>query len=288
MKTRPYVAAAVLFALAALVAASGCSRQTATAPELRNVFPPEAPAPVPNDSVPSDSVPIPPPPPPPPPAPAPILPIAFAGGDTAIAGTTTHLHWAVGNASEAPFRVDYRLECALPWPGFPLTGSITIAARTVVPLSTPATIPSDAASGTVGFTMTVTRPGGIPPTSAQGALNVVSNEPPPPPPPPPIQPVVYVGADSVWAGGAVTQTWEVTNESPQPFTMQWTLASRHPWPGYPVSGMVSLAGGGSATVTTTGAVPDTAGPGPRWSSLTVSRPSGLPPASADGGFHVFR
>jgi len=279
MSTRPYVAAAALFALAVLLAVSACSRQPATSPDLRNLERPD-----PGPSTPKDTVPV----PPPPPVPTPILPIAFAGADSAFPGTTAHLRWAVGNESSAPFRVDYSLECTLPWPGFPIAGHVDVAAESVAPLSTPVNVPANAVEGMVEFIMTVTRPNGISPTTTEGSLRVWTNEPPPPPPPPPIQPVLFVGADSAHAGGAVTLAWTLINESQTPFTMQWTLESLHAWAGYPVSGTVSLPAGGSANLSTTSSVPDTAGPGPRRARITVSRPSGLPPASTDGLFDVFR
>lgn len=279
MSTRPYVAAAALLALAVMLAVSACSRQPATSPDLRNLDRPN-----PGPATPEDTTPV----PPPPPVPTPILPIAFAGADSAFPGTTAYLRWVVGNESSAPFRVDYTMVCELPWPDLPLSGYIDVPADSVAPLSVPVDVPANAASGMVEFTMTVTRPNGISPTTAQGSLRVWSDQPPPPPPPPPIRPVLYVGADSANAGGTVTQTWTLINESQAPFAMEWTLESRHAWSGYPLSGTIDLAAGGSANLFTTGSVPDTAGPGTRLTRLTVSRPSGLPPESAEGGFHVFR
>jgi len=101
-------------------------------------------------------------------------------------------------------------------------------------------------------------------------------------------PVMFVGADSANAGGTVTVEWMLVNESPSPFAMQWTLESLHAWAGYPVSGTVTLPAGGSASLSTTSSVPDTAGPGPRRARITVTRPGGLPPAFTDALFEVFR
>ena len=64
-------------------------------------------------------------------------------------------------------------------------------------------------------------------------------------------------------------------------------AQSHPnWLGLPKSGSVSLAGNEVHNLTTTAAVPDTAASGYRWLRLTVTRPNGLPDASADGGFLI--
>ena len=276
--TRPHVAVAALFALAVLLAASACSRQP-TSPDLRNLGKP-GPAP----ATPTDTIPI----PPPPPVPTPILPIAFAGSDSAYPGPTAHLRWAVGNESSAHFRVDYTLECGLPWPGLPLIGHIDVPAESVVAISIPVDVPADAVSGMVDFVMTVTRPNGVSPTTAEGWLRVWTNEPPPPPPPPPVQPVSFAWADTAQAGGTVTIGWTLTNESQAPFAMHWTLESLHNWAGYPLSGTVNLPGGGSANLSTTSAVPDTAGPGPRRARITVTRPNGLLSASTDGLFEVYR
>lgn len=294
MITRATAAIFIVVALAAVVVTAGCSKQPTTSP-FTSGFVGQRPNPTP--SAPGDSVVPPPPPPPgdtvpgpppPPPPPAPILPVAFVGADTAYAGATGNLYWAIGNESEATFTVQYTLRCALAWPGFPTSGSITIAPRTVVPLATPFAVPASAAPDQVGFEMTVTRPDGIPPTTAQGALRVVSSEPPPPPPPPPpsMQPVVYLGADSTHAGGTVTQRWALGNESAAPFTMRWTLEAVQNWPGFPKSGTVSLQGDEVVHITTVAAVPDSVTPGYRRLRLVVTRPSGLPNASTDGVFYV--
>jgi hypothetical protein len=214
------------------------------------------------------------------------VPIAFAGSESTYAGGTAQLHWAVGNESSAPFRVDYTLTCALAWPGFPRTGSIVVPGASVVPLTTPVDVPASAATGMVEFNMTVTRPGGIGPTSADGWLRVVSTLPPPPPPPPPVNPLVYLGADSVRAGETVTQHWQLTNESAAPFTMQWTLEAHPVWPGLPKTGSVNLVGGEVRVIAVSAAVPDTAAAGDRWLRLTITRPDGLPDVSANGYFII--
>ena len=174
------------------------------------------------------------------------------------------------------------MTCELDWPDFPKVGSVSVPGMSTVPLAIPVAVPADQPSSIVAFQMTVSRRG-VPPTSAEGWMRVFSNEPPPPPP---VQPLVYLGADSVQAGGTLTQYWQLTNESPSPFTMQWTLSAHMPWPGLPQTGSVALAGQEVRQLTTTVAVPDTAASGYRWTRLTVTRPNGLPDASVDGPFLI--
>lgn len=276
MKTRVAAAMLTLTMLAVVAGMSGCSKQPTTSP-LHSVRP------GPSAGDPSDTIPSPPPPPAPPP---PILPIAFYGSDSAHVGTTAQLSWVIGNESSAPFTVDWTLTCALDWPGFPKTGSVAVLPESLKWLDVQVDVPSDAATGMVEFRMTVTRPNGIPPTSANGWLRVVSTAPPPPPPPPPVVPLVYLGGDSVQAGGTLTQQWQLTNESPAPFTMNWTLSSHPNWPGLPKSGSVTLSGDEVFRLTTTATVPDTVTAGYRWLRMTVTRPNGLPDASTDGYFLV--
>jgi hypothetical protein len=282
MNIRSLTAAMAVLTLAAVGVLSGCSTNPTTSPFA--ALHDRGPAATPGDSVPpppGDSVPPPPPPPPPP-----IVPVAFAGADSAIAGGTGHLRWAIGNESNASFTVHYTLQCGQNWPGFPLNGSINIAASTAVPLTIPVAVPSNAATGEVQFTMTVTRPNGIPPTSADGSLLVVSNNPPPPPPPPGVQALVYLGADSARAGGSVTQHWSLGNESSSTYSMPWTLESWPAWPSLPQSGTLLLLPGEVKELTTVAAIPDTAATGYRWLRLTVTRPNGLGDAGANGYFYL--
>src|SRR5262245_54587133 len=78
-------------------------------------------------------------------------------------------------------------------------------------------------------------------------------EPGGPPPPIPV-----VGLDTARAGGSATLTWLVWNESPMPFTMQWTLESQDAWPGLPQNGSLDLASLEGCLLATTVNVPDTA------------------------------
>jgi hypothetical protein len=275
MNTRSLAAFMAVSMLATIAVLSGCSSQPTTSPfTAAHGRGPATPA------NPSDTIVITPPPNPP----APILPVAFAGSDSAYAGTTGHLRWAIGNESAAPFTVQYTLDCALNWPGFPVTGSITIAETTVVPLTIPVAVPSDAVTGMVEFRMTVTRPSGIGPTTADGWLRVVSTSPPPPPPPPPILALVYLGADTAHVGASVTQRWSLTNESASTYSMPWRLEAHPVWPGLPQNGTLILLPGESRQLATVADIPDTAATGDRWLRLTVTRPNGLGDVSANGYF----
>jgi len=272
MKLR-IAAAMVAWSVLAVIAGSGCSKSpTSLTSASHNVTP--------GQSGGQDSTPVPPPPP------APILPIAFLGSDSTAAGSSGALRWAVGNDSDAPFVVHWTLTVSAAWPGYPKTGSIMVPAQSDSAITVTVAVPATQAAGMVGFTMEVTRPNGVGPATADGWLRVYTYLPPPPPPPPAVVPLVYLGADSTYVGGTVTQHWRLTNESASPFTMQWTLAAFQAWPGFPQSGSVALDGGESRELATTASVPDTVTAGWRWTSLTVTRPSGLPDASVDGRFLV--
>jgi len=286
MKIRVAAAMLTLTSITLLLALSGCGKHAS------QVMDPWMAARVGSGTgLGGDSVPPPPPPPPPPPT---INPVAFAGSDSAYSGTTAHLRWVVGNEGSSSFRVDYTLSSPANWQGLPQSGSITVPGNSTLPLTTLVAVPADAATGMVEFALTVTRPRPAPgdttnrplTASAGGWLRVVSTAPPPPPPPPPVDPVKYLGADSVQAGGTVTQQWQLTNESTNPFSMHWTLSGHAPWPGLPQTGSVTLAGGESRVLTTTTSVPDTVSTGYRWLRLTVTRPDGLPDASTDGPFYI--
>ncbi|HKQ58563.1 MAG TPA: hypothetical protein VJY35_11910 [Candidatus Eisenbacteria bacterium] len=275
MHTRVAAAMLMLITLLAVVVVAGCSKSSITSPHAAGlssgVF---ALAGAESDTV------VPPPPPPPPPPP--LLALAFTGSDSTEAGTTGNLYWTVGNNSGVSLRVRYTLTCELPWPDFPRTGTLTVPAHTTLPLTTPVAVPADVPSRGVSFRLSARTPG-ITPSSVEGWMRVFSDVPPPPPP---ASPLVYLGADSVTAGGVVTQRWQVTNESTHPFVVEWRLESHSAWPGLPQFGSVSLAGKEVRAITTMAAVPDTAATGYRWLRLTVTRPDGLPNASADGGFIV--
>src|SRR5262245_54251509 len=101
MKPRAAAAMFAVLSIAVMALISCCSKQPSTSPSLGGLVgtpgsgsndslpPGPGPGPGPGDSVP--------PPPPPPPPPAPIVPIAFAGSDSALPGVTAHLNWVVGN-----------------------------------------------------------------------------------------------------------------------------------------------------------------------------------------------
>src|SRR5262245_7441584 len=279
MRTRVAAAMLTLISLMALML-SGCGRQTITSPwqALRT-------AALGSHASSSDTVPPPPPdtvpPPPPPPPPPTTLTVAFTGSDSTQAGTTGQLRWTIGNTRPGMLHVSWSLTGPA-WPGMPKLGSINVPGRGDAPLAIAVAVPANVADGRVPFLLTATarRAGSA---SADGFLGVFTNNPPPPPP---VSPLVYLGADSVRAGGTVHQRWQLTNESASPFVMQWTLESHSSWAGLPQNGSVSLAGNEVQVLTTSAAVPDTVQPGVRFLRLTVTRPDTLPNASADGGFQV--
>jgi len=275
MTTRVAAAMLVLVTLAALVLVAGCSKSVTSPDSLHLALGgPEGGS---GDTVPNPG--------PPPPQPS-IQPVRFLGSDSTLAGTTGELRWQIGNASGAPFVVSWTLGCELAWPGFPRNGTISVPADSAVPLHIPVAVPADARDGMVAFRMEVTRADSATIAAATGGMRVYSNTPPPPPPPPPVQPLLYLGADSVQAGGIVTQHWQLTNESTGPFTMQWTLTARPGWTDFPKTGSVTLTGQEVRELITTGAVPDTVGSGPRLTQLTITRPNGQPDASTNGWFYV--
>src|SRR5262245_10882414 len=92
----------------------------------------------------------------------------------------------------------------------------------------------------------------------------------------PVPPPISTGLDTAHVGGTATPTWRVWNESPMPFTMQWTLESQAAWPGLPQSGSLALAAWEEYLFTATVSVPDTAATGYRWLALTITRPHGSP------------
>ena len=115
------------------------------------------------------------------------------------------------------------------------------------------------------------------------------NHPPHPPHPSPhpgITAVTFVSADSAAAGdSSVTTTWQLGNESNQPFTMPWTLTSARDWPGFPKSGSLVLAARSTQLLLVGVAVPDTALAGPNPLTMTVTRADGTT-ATATGAIQV--
>jgi hypothetical protein len=111
------------------------------------------------------------------------------------------------------------------------------------------------------------------------------NRPPHPPHPnphPPIPAVVFVSSDSAFAGdSSATTRWQLGNDGKQPFTMPWTLTSARNWPGFPKSGSVALAAGGTQLLLVGVTVPDTAAAGGNQLHMTVTRSDGTT-AAADG------
>ena len=114
------------------------------------------------------------------------------------------------------------------------------------------------------------------------------NRPPHPPHPnphPPIEAVVFVSADSAFAGDSTTTRWQLGNDSNKPFTMPWTLTSGRNWPGFPISGSLALGANATQLLLVSVTVPDTATAGPARVTMTVTRSDGTT-ATADGFIQV--
>ena len=114
------------------------------------------------------------------------------------------------------------------------------------------------------------------------------NRPPHPPHPnphPPVEAVVFVSADSVFAGDSTTTRWQLGNDNKKPFTMPWTLTSARNWPGFPISGSLALGARATQLLLVSVIVPDTAAAGPAPVTMTVTRSDGTT-AAADGFIQV--
>ena len=101
--------------------------------------------------------------------------------------------------------------------------------------------------------------------------------PPPPPhpgPPPRIQAVVFVSADSAFAGDSIETRWQLGNDGPKAFTMPWTLTSTRDWPGFPKSGSVALEKRSTQLLVVGVQVPDTAAAGDNPLVMTVTKRDG--------------
>ena len=108
---------------------------------------------------------------------------------------------------------------------------------------------------------------------------------PHPGPPPPTPAVVFISADSAFAGDSTATRWQLSNDSPRSFTMPWTLTSVRNWPGFPKSGSVALAPRGTQLLVVAVAVPDTAAAGGAPLLMTVTQRNGST-ASASGAIQV--
>ncbi len=83
--------------------------------------------------------------------------------------------------------------------------------------------------------------------SLTGGRAAASTDSVPHPTPPPhdttfIEPVVFVGSDSIPAGSSGNSRWLLGNTSKKPFTMKWFLSGDPSWPGYPIEGSVKIPG----------------------------------------------
>jgi hypothetical protein len=229
---------------------------------------------------PKDSTPKPHPTPPPDTT---IVPVQFVSADSTHVGTTGASHWLLGNATKKTITMSWSLTADPSWPGFPITGSQRIGAMRTVSLTVGVPVPESAFSGQYALALNVSSsPSDT--SAAYGTMRVFGNDVPPTPPPTPA--VTFVSADSVPPGGTSHTTWQLFNESDQPFTMTWTLTPRAQWPGFPTQGTVILGAKQQQLLHTDVTVPDTAAVGLRMMDMEVTRPVGLPNQSSPGWIWV--
>ncbi len=96
-----------------------------------------------------------------PPEPPPVIsPVEFFGSDSTQAGQTGLSHWRLGNNNDQPFTMHWTLTSEAGWPGFPIQGSVTLPARSVVPLDVPITVPAGTAPSYYALEMQVDDPAG--------------------------------------------------------------------------------------------------------------------------------
>jgi len=267
----------VLGALAAAVGAAGCSRNNHANLTGLNQVTTAAP----------DSNPGPPTPPGPPPPP---LPVQFVGSDSTREGQTGNTFWRIGNTGNTA-TIHWRLQMGSGWVGgswssLPIEGDIRVMTKKTRDLTVPIAVPGGTPPGVYPLTMLVNRPGEST-HNADGHIIVFSDSvPPPPPPPPPTPAVVFAGVDSS-AGQPTITFWLLFNESDGPFNMQWSLNSSRNWPGFPINGSRFLTGLQHDSLAVLIPVPDSAAAGFNRLFMTVTRPNGLPPQTAEGDFPIF-
>jgi len=229
-----------------------------------------------------DTTPRPPGPPPPP------IPAQFLGSDSTHDGQTGNTRWRIGNPGNTA-TIHWSLGIGsgwsgTPWPVFPIEGDIRVMAHKEKDLTIPVAVPAGTVSGLYPLRLLVTIPGD-PPVNADGFIRVFSDSVPPPPPPPPTPAVEFAGLDSL--PQPTTTYWFFFNESDQPFQQHWTLTSGRNWPGFPITGGFTFTSGGQRDSIGVGIpIPDTAAAGFNRLTMTVTRPNGLPPESAQGDFPI--
>jgi hypothetical protein len=153
---------ALALGLVALVgtAVIGCSKidprsPATTSGALTNPMAPFAAAAAPPDSNPGGGG------PPPGHGPKPPVPaVVFVSQDSVTAGQTGNTQWKLHNSAHQAFTMPWVLTSARNWPGFPKSGTVTLAALGDSLLSVAVAVPDTAASGGNGLVMTVTQKDG--------------------------------------------------------------------------------------------------------------------------------
>jgi hypothetical protein len=148
---------AVLAALVLAITVGGCSKSHPTSPVTRLATgSPSDPAP--GTPAPGDTTPQPPPPPQPPV----IQPAVFLSyADSTAAGGTAQTRWLLGDDSDQSFTMHWTLTSDPGWPGFPIVGSVGLAALSTQVVTIPVTVPAGTTPGIYGLTIVVTRPGNL-------------------------------------------------------------------------------------------------------------------------------
>ena len=128
-----------------------------------------------------------------------------------------------------------------------------------------------------------------PPAVTEAAPDSIPPGPHPPPPhpgpPPPIPAVVFISADSAFAGDSINTRWQLGTNGRKAITMPWTLTSTRTWPGFPKSGSVALGARSTQLLLVGVLVPDTAAAGDNPLLMTVTKSDGTT-ASAGGVIQI--
>lgn len=171
---RRKIAFALGLTVLAAIAASGCSktdpRSSATpGGALVNPMAPLAAVSTPPDTNPGGG--------PPPHGPKPPVPaVVFISADSVTAGQTSTTRWQLHNNAHQTFTMPWVLASARNWPGFPKSGTVSLAPLGDQVLEVAVAVPDTAAAGGNGLLMTVTEKNGTT-GSASGTLLVLPTGP---------------------------------------------------------------------------------------------------------------
>jgi hypothetical protein len=147
-----------LAALALAIALGGCSKSSPTSPSAKQLVRGNPSDPTPGSPAPGDTTPI----PPQPPTDPVIQPALFLShADSTAAGGTAGTRWLLGNDSHQSFTMHWTLTSDVGWPGFPIQGTVDLAALSTQVVTIPVAVPAGTTPGMYGLTIVVTRPGDL-------------------------------------------------------------------------------------------------------------------------------